>query len=44
MKKQIKAISIVIFILSIAILTLGGCDIDISGALDEYVCIHEWSE
>ena len=44
MKKTFKAVFVAIFVLSIAILTLGSCDFDISGLLGEYVCVHEWSE
>lgn len=44
MKRMIKSVFIAVFILSIAVLTLGSCDFDISGIFGKYVCVHEWSE
>ena len=44
MKRMVKSVFIAVFILSIAVLTLGSCDFDISGIFGEYVCLHEWGE
>ena len=44
MKKTLKLIFSAVLILSVAILTLGSCDFDISEPLDKHVCIHEWSD
>ena len=41
MKKTVKLIFSVIFILSLSVLTLGSCDF---GSLGEYFCLHKWGE
>ena len=43
MKKTVKFIFLTVFILSVAVLTLGSCDF-MSDIFGEYLCVHDWSE
>ena len=44
MKKTLKLILCSVLILSVAILTLGSCDFDISSLLGQNFCVHEWND
>ena len=44
MKKTLKLIFSAVLILSVAILTLGSCDFDISSLLGQNSCVHEWND